>query len=153
VSVSFDPAVFEAEVTLGLLTTDRLPSVAQDVLEAGWDGPGILRMAILDAHSSQEIVQTIPHVMAELGLRLLSPKEAGMRLAKRRAQAILDSGENPFRHLPYFYRLACLAEWPDELVRLGLMEDRFIDPDNQDERQLAVDALQQLLDSHSNDAL
>ena len=44
----FDPAKFEAEVALKLTPTERLPAAAQDALEAGFDGPHVLRMAILE---------------------------------------------------------------------------------------------------------
>lgn len=46
--MSFDPATLEAEIALKLIPTERLPSIAQDALEGGFEGPHILRMAILE---------------------------------------------------------------------------------------------------------
>jgi hypothetical protein len=47
-TMPFDPATFEAEVAIKLIPTERLTLVAQDALEAGIEGPHVLRMAILE---------------------------------------------------------------------------------------------------------
>jgi hypothetical protein len=56
----FDPARFEAEVALDLIPTEKLPAVAQDALEAGFDGPHVVRMAILEPEAGWAIDQALP---------------------------------------------------------------------------------------------
>jgi hypothetical protein len=55
----FDLATFEAEVALKLIPTERLPSVAQDALEAGFDGPHVVRMAVLEPVADWGIDQAL----------------------------------------------------------------------------------------------
>ncbi|NUQ29123.1 MAG: hypothetical protein HOQ35_11490 [Acidobacteriaceae bacterium] len=123
--MSFDPAVFEAEVALRQILTEKLPSVAQDALEAGWDGPAVTRMAILNPNDRSEIDQALSPMLAELGLQHLDLKTAAIRLAERRAVRILGSGEDPIPHLGYFYRLMYEAGYPEELYELGYLEDEI----------------------------
>jgi len=57
--MAFTPETFEAEVALKLIPTERLPSVAQDALEAGYDGRHIRRMAALEPNAFWAIDQAI----------------------------------------------------------------------------------------------
>src|ERR1700744_2800985 len=115
----FDPATFEAEVALKLIPPERLPAVAQDAMEAGFDGPHVVRMAILEPAYGWAIDQALPSMLEELGCRELSPKEAALWLGRERAKHLLETGEDPLPSLPYFYRLMRTADYPDELIGLG----------------------------------
>ena len=74
--MSFDLATFEAEVALRLIPTEQLPAVAQNALEEGFDGPHVLRMAIMEPHAGWAIDQALPPMLAELGCETLLPQEA-----------------------------------------------------------------------------
>ncbi len=143
----FDPAIFEAEVALKLIPTERLPSVAQGALEAGFEGPYVLRMAILDPVAGWGIDQVLPAMMQELGCDVISPQEAALRLARQRAQHILKTGENPLLSVPYFYRLMVEADYPEELLGLGYFDDDdiFYSDDPEEKRTRARGALEELL--------
>jgi hypothetical protein len=145
----FDPATFEAEVALKLIPTEQLPAAAQDALEAGFDGPHVLRMAILDPSSQWEIDQVLPTMLAEVGCHSISLKEAALRLAHQRARSILATDEDPLPSLPYFHRLMFLGDYPEELIEIGYLQDNFdfIDfIENFDEqRASAIAALKDLL--------
>lgn len=143
----FDPARFEAEVALKLIPTEELPMVAQNALEAGFDGPHVVRMAILDPKYGWAIDQALPLMLKELGCNRLTPQDAALHLAQEHARHLLDTGENPLSSLPYFYRLMLAANYPTDLIELGFLEDNFDyffdDPDEQ--RTVVLEALQNLL--------
>jgi len=145
--MTFDPATFEADVALKLIPTEQLPTIAQDALEAGFDGPHVLRMAIIDPRYGWEIDQALPPMLAELGCSSIPKKDAALRLAKQRAQAILAMNEDPLPSLPYFYRLMLSADHPRELIELGYLEDEFdFIPDDLDgQRKMAIRALEDFL--------
>jgi len=112
----FDLAIFEAELALKLIPTERFPAVAQDALESGLGGPRVLRMAILDPRSGWEIDQVLPSMLEELSWRSITPSEAALRLARQRARRILDSGENPLLSLQYSYQIMSHGDYPDKLL-------------------------------------
>ena len=143
----FDPASFEAEVALKLIPTERLPMVAQDALESGFDGPHVLRMAILEPFAGWGIDQALPPMLAELGCQTIPPKEAALRLAQIRARRILETGEDPLPSIPYFYRLMLAADYPEELTELGYFDDDdiFFSDDPEEKRKRAREALEELL--------
>jgi hypothetical protein len=145
--MSFDPATFEAEIALKLIPTERLPSIAQDALEAGFEGPHILRMAILEPDAGWGIDQALPPMMDELGCRSISSKEAALRLARRCAQRILQSVEDPLLSLPYFRQLMEEAGYIDELIELGFFDDEdiFLSDDPQERRKRCREDLEELL--------
>jgi hypothetical protein len=143
----FDLTMFEAEVALKLIPTERLPSLAQDALEAGFDGPHVLRMAVLEPVAGWAIDQALQPMMDELGCRLISIQEAALRLARKRAQLILDTGEDPLPSVPYFHRLMVAADYPEELIELGYFDDDdiFYSDDPAGKQTRAREALEELL--------
>lgn len=144
----FDPATFEAELALKLIPTERLPAFAQDALEAGFEGPHVIRMAILEPTAVWAIDQALPPMLAELGCHSITPKEAALRLAQQRAKRILETGEDPLPSLPYFYRLMQSADYLEELMELGYLEEdyRFFTEENDDvQRAQAHEAIENLL--------
>lgn len=143
----FDPEVFEAEVALGMIPTERLPASAQDALEAGYDGRHVVRMAILDPKDGYEIHEVLPKMLAELGRGTPSREDAALWLARRRARQILDSGEDPLPSLAWFYQVMLNSGHPRELVELGYLEDEFyLIADPAEQRAMAIAALEALLD-------
>lgn len=144
----FDTTLFEAEVALKLIPTERLPTVAQDALEAGFAGSHVLRMAVLEPTEGWAIDQALPPMLAELGCRSVSPEVAALRLARQRAKRVLETGEDPIASLPYFYRLIQSADYPKELFELGHLDDNcdFFTQENIEERRArAREALENLL--------
>ncbi len=142
---TFDPRTFEAEVALKLIPTERLPAVAQDAMEAGFDGPHVVRMAILEPAYGWAIDRALPPMLAELGCHEISPKEAALWLARERAKYLLETGEDPLPSLSYFYRLMWMADYPDELIGLGYLEDAYEFATEQEMRTSAREALEELL--------
>lgn len=143
----FDPAMFEAEVALKLIPTEQLPSVAQDALEAGFDRPHVLRMAILEPLAGWAIDQALPPMMEELGLCWIAPEKAALRLARQRAQHLLKTGEDPLPSMPYFYRLMVAADYLGELIELGYFHDydELYSDDPEEVQARARSALEELL--------
>ncbi|SEG44861.1 hypothetical protein SAMN05421819_2989 [Bryocella elongata] len=82
----FDPQEFAAKVILGELHSEDMPPAAQDALEAGFDGPAIVRLAILDDPSAWETDQLIPKVFGELGVE--RPSEAQRQYCSRRLEVV-----------------------------------------------------------------
>ncbi len=146
-AMSFDPAMFAAEVVLKLIPTERLPSLAQDALEAGFDGPHVLRMAVLEPTAGWAIDQALLPMLAELGCRPLSSQEAALRLATLRAQLILTTGGDPLPSVPYFYQLMVAADYPEELLELGYFDDDdiFYSDEPEGKQTRARKALEELL--------
>lgn len=143
----FDLATFEAEVALKLIPTERLPSVAQDALEAGFDGPRVVRMAVLEPVADWGIDQALPPMMEELGCKAISPEDAALHLARQRARHILETGEDPLPSMPYFYRLMLAADRLEELYELAYFDDDdiFYSDDPEEKRTRAREALEELL--------
>jgi hypothetical protein len=145
----FDLTSFEAEVALKLVPTDRLPAVAQDALEAGYGGSHVVRMAILESDDVWEIDRALGPMLAELRCRSISLEEAALRLARMRAERILESDEDPLSSLSYFYRLMLAGGHLGELHELGYLEDSLdiFGEDNLGERRRQARlALENLLD-------
>lgn len=143
----FDLATFEAEVALKLIPTERLPSVAQDALEAGFDGPRVVRMAVLEPVANWGIDQALPPMMEELGCKAISPEDAALHLARQRARHILETGEDPLPSMPYFYGLMLAADRLEELYELAYLDDDdiFYSDDPEGKRTRAREALEELL--------
>jgi hypothetical protein len=119
----FDPPIFEAEVALGLILSDRLPAAAQDAMEAGFDGPAVVDMAILNPRHLWAIDRALQPMLKEIGLRTLTPEEAGLRLAQKRAREIFANEEDPFSSTGYFYRLWVAADYAAKLCEVGNFND------------------------------
>lgn len=144
----FDLATFEAEIALKLIPTERLPSVAQDALEAGFDGPRVVRMAVLGPVADWGIDQALPLMMEELGCKAISPEDAALHLARQRARHILETGEDPLPSMPYFHRLMLAADHLEELYELAYFDDDgdiFYSDGPEEKRTRAREALEELL--------
>jgi hypothetical protein len=144
----FDPLMFEAEIALKLIPTEQLPLRAQDALEAGYDGPRTVRLAILESKSLSEIDSALRQMVTELGITEITPPQAAIRLATIRAKYLLDSGEDPLPSLPYFYRLLQAGDYPEELCELAYLADEweYLDTSIDEQQRCTIEALQNLLD-------
>ena len=145
----FDPGAFEAEVALKLIPTESLPLVAQDALEAGFSGPHVVRMAVLDRKDGWAIDQELPLMLGDLGCREIPPREAALRLARRRAHRVLETGEDSLAAISYFHQLMIAADYPRELIELAYFEDDALffssHPDRTERQDRVKQALENLL--------
>jgi hypothetical protein len=142
----FYPATFEAEVALGMIPTERLPAIAQEAIEAGFDGPNILRMAVMEPVAGWAIDQVLPRMLEDLGCQSKSVTDAALYLAEVRAQRILETREDPLSSISYFYRLMQAADYPPELYELGYFDDdEFFSDDPEEKRAAALEAVEEFL--------
>ena len=144
----FDPPTFEAEVTLHLIPTEELPTRAIQAVEAGFDGPHVLRMAVLDPHYPYAIQQALRAMLAELGSRGISLEQAATHLANQRAKRILTQNEDPLTGWSYFHRLYIAGDNPSVLDNLAYALDEcdYLDTPIEEQRVIAHEALAEFLD-------
>ena len=121
--MTFDPKTAEAQLALNLISTLDMPKLAWDALEAGLDGPAIRRLAALEFPTVFQIREVLPHAMKEMHLAKLTETEAAVRLATIRAQLILRSNMDPFKHLRDFEHLWIQADYCRELQDYGNLDD------------------------------
>jgi hypothetical protein len=121
--MAFEPKVVEAKLALGMIVTTDMPRMAWDALEAGYDGPGIRRLAALDFPTYFQVREVLPRVMEELGIAELTAGEAAHRLAKLRAQQILSSTDDALRHTGDFFHIWVEAGYCRELAGVGSLDD------------------------------
>jgi hypothetical protein len=119
----FDREDVEAKLALNLIASSDMPSIGCDALEAGFDGPAIRRLAILEHPTYFEAAEVLPRAMRELGLVQISVGEAAVRIAKRIAREILSSGDDPLHHLRDFESLWIASEYAPEITVLGTLYD------------------------------
>jgi len=100
-----------------------MPALAWDAIEAGLDGPAIRRMAALEFPTFFEVQEVLPQAMKEMRLSRLGEGEAALRLAKLRAQEILATNSDPFKHLRDFEHLWLESHYCRELRDYGNLED------------------------------
>jgi predicted phosphatase len=121
--MTFDPKTTEAQLALNLISSADMPKLAWEALEAGLDGPAIRRLAALEFPTAFQIREVLPHAMKEMHLAKLSESEAAIRLAKIRAQAIVRSDLDPFKHLRDFEQLWIQTDYCRELQDYGNLDD------------------------------
>lgn len=101
----FDRELVEARMSLNLITADDMPKLAWDALESGLDGPATRRLAALVQPTWSQVEEVRANAMKEMNIAWLTAGDAGCRLAKRRAQEILQSEEDPLRYTREFEQL------------------------------------------------
>lgn len=105
-----------------------MPQIAQAALEAGLDGKATRRLAVLEHPTYFEVVEVLPRVREELGLAQIPIGLAAVRVAKQIAREILDSGDDPLRHIRDFESLWVRSDYAHEISDLGtLYDDVWID--------------------------
>lgn len=100
-----------------------MPQIALDALEAGLEGPATLRLAILERPTYFQVAEVLPRAMKELGLTRIPKDEAALRIAKRMAKEILQSGGDPLNHLRDFESLWIRSDHSKEVAELGNLDD------------------------------
>ena len=100
-----------------------MPRLAWDALEAGLDGPALRQLAALDFPTFFQVQEVLPRAMAEMHLSQMDKVQAGLRLAKLRAQEILESKSDPFLHLGDFNHLWIATDYCRELTDYGPLAD------------------------------
>jgi len=121
--VPFDRDQIEARLALNLIASADMPQIALDALEAGLDGKATRRLAVLEHPTYFEVAQVLPRVMQELGLAQIPIGEATVRVAKQTAREILNSGDDPLRHIRDFESLWVRSDYADEISSLGTLYD------------------------------
>jgi hypothetical protein len=119
----FDRELVEAQLALQRVGTTDMPKLAWDALEAGLDGPATRRPAALQFPTFFQVREILPRIMQEWKLAQLSPEQAAVRLAKRRAREILQSNSDPLKHANDFYHLWVEADYCRELAEYGAFPD------------------------------
>jgi hypothetical protein len=121
--MAFEPLAVEARLALNLIASTDMPALAWDAIEAGLDGPAIRRMAALEFPTFFEVQEVLPQAMKEMRLSRLGEGEAALRLAKLRAQEILATNSDPFKHLRDFEHLWLESHYCRELRDYGNLDD------------------------------
>ena len=100
-----------------------MPKIAWDAMEAGLDGKFIRRLGALDSPTYFQVMEVLPLAMREMGLVKLDRGQAALRLAKRRAEELLERDEDPLKHTRDFENLWIEAGYPKELRTVGTLDD------------------------------
>jgi hypothetical protein len=118
-----DRELWESRLALDLVAADEMPKLAWDALESGLDGPAIRRLASLVKPTWFQIEEVRASALKEIGLATVTVAEAACRLARRRAQDILDSGKDPLRFTRELEQLWIRAEYASQMTSLGTLDD------------------------------
>jgi hypothetical protein len=121
--MAFEPRVVEARLALNLISSKDLPRLAWEALEAGLDGPAIRRLAAFESPTFFQVQEVLPQAVEEMRLATLDKAEAALQLAKLRAQEILATNLDPFKHLRDFEHLWIEADYCHELQDYGNLDD------------------------------
>ena len=119
----FDREIIEARLALDLISPDEMPKVAWDALEEGLDGSAIRRLAALENPTWFQVQEVLPRAKQEMQLATVTVGEGAYRMARRRAQQILETGVDPARYTREFEHLCIRADWPEELREYGNVDD------------------------------
>jgi hypothetical protein len=147
--MAFEPRIIEAKLALNLISSTEMPAVAWDALEAGLDGPAIRRLAALEFPTFFEVSEVLPRAMGEMHLLILDEGKAALRLARVRAQEILKTNADPFKHVGDFYHLWIQSHYCRELQDYGNLDDEVYvagatGQTEQDVREWLLDRLKKL---------
>jgi hypothetical protein len=119
----FDREIIEARLALDLISSNEMPKVAWDALEAGLDGPAIRWLAALENPTWFQVQEVLPRATQEMELTKVTVGEGAYRIARRRAQEILETGADPTKYTRELEYLCIRADWPDELSGYGGLDD------------------------------
>ena len=119
----FDREIVEARLALDLIRSNEMPKIAWDALEAGLDGPAIRQLAALEKPTWFQVREVLPQAAKEMQLAKVPIGEGAYRIARRRAQEILETGADPTRYTHELEYLCIRAGWPNELSGYGVLDD------------------------------
>jgi hypothetical protein len=118
-----DRELWESRLALDLVAADEMPKLAWEVLESGLDGRAIRRLASLVKPTWFQIEEVRASALKEIRLAPLTVADAARRLARRRAQEILDSGKDPLRFTRELEQLWIRAQYASQMTSLGTLDD------------------------------
>jgi hypothetical protein len=121
----FDREIVEARLASDLISSNEMPKVAWDTLEAGLDGPAIRRLAALDNPTWFQVQEVLPKATQEMHLAKVTVGETAYCLARQRAQQILETGADPTHYTRELESLCIRADWPNELSGYGGLDDEL----------------------------
>jgi len=121
--MGFDREFIEAKIGLDLISSEDMPTVAQDALEAGLDGHAIVRLAILEKPTYFQVAEVLPLAMAEMGLKKMTVGQAACVLARRWAKEILNDGKDPLLYRKQFEWLWIKSDYAREIQSVGTLDD------------------------------
>ena len=119
----FDREIIEARLALDLISSNEMPKIAWDALEAGLDGPAIRRLAALEKPTWFQVREVLPQAAKEMQLAKVPIGEGAYRIARQHAQEILETGADPTRYTRELEYLCVRAGWPKELSGYGALDD------------------------------
>ena len=122
-SMPFDREIVEARLALKLIDSEHMPTLADDALEAGLDGPAIRRLAALVQPTWFEVNEILENAVREMKLERIAISEAARRLMRQRAHEILQGGSDPLRSTRFFEQLWFRAGYPADLSKFGTLYD------------------------------
>ena len=121
----FDPRKIEAQLALGRILPEKLPDIACDALQAGFDGPATVRLACLIKPGGWETDQLLPAFRQETGMTIPSKAEASVRIAYDFAIEAIESRADLIDLLRTLARLCWEADYPAQLMPLYSLEDEL----------------------------
>ena len=121
--MAFDRDQIEARLALDLIASADMPQIAWDALEAGLDGKAVRRLAVLENPTYFEVAEVLPRVMQELELAQIPTAEAAVRVARKIAKDVLNSGDDPLEHIRDFWSLWIRSDYTHEISGLGTLYD------------------------------
>jgi hypothetical protein len=119
--MSFDPKDIAIHYYFGDLQYWKMPGIAADALELGYDGPALRILAGLMNPTEGDIRQEkIDAAFREMGVAApISKEQARMNLARQSAVKAIHGDSNVFDQATYIrIRLCGLKEPPEELNRI-----------------------------------
>jgi hypothetical protein len=125
----FDPPLWHAAVTAGLIPPEDWPLLAQQALERGHDGKVIRSIAGLSRPTKSDL-PSLENFFSELGSCPVSVHESGLHTARVIARGICAGRIEPYEGANYIWRrIFYAAGEPEELLSfVGLAseyEDRL----------------------------
>lgn len=94
--MNFSPELVAARWYSGNLGKEDLPKLAQDALEAGFDGKSLRRLASLDLNDLADVDRFIEGALEEMGAPHLTKRVALLRLVGETLEQTLAGLRNPY---------------------------------------------------------
>ena len=94
--MTFSPELVAARWYSGNLGKEDLPKLAQDALEAGFDGKSLRRIAALGLNDLEDIDRFIEGALKEMGAPRLTKRVALLRLVEQSFEQAIASLQNPY---------------------------------------------------------
>jgi len=119
----FEQKLIEAKFAMNHILPEEIPAIAQDALEAGYDGPNLRRLSALDRPTAWETDRFLPGAKQEMDMNEIDRRVACLRLSQRLAHQMLDGTLDPIIGLARFERFWIDGDYPIELSSLSMLAD------------------------------